>query len=200
MKGGGLPPFKKKPEKSLSTKDAQQLKTTVFQSSPANLPKSWTQGFILSPSENTPYGLKQIEGGPCGIIAAVQCYYLKHLLLFNNVSDQSNSTVREMALVGAIADLLWKVKSSDKVTLTFPPKGAFKIDVNNLRVTFVDAHSFEAVFAGVWANREEFIGEKNFGVAALLYSVVLTKGSENIEGEVDIKTNPLIGNHGHCTQ
>jgi hypothetical protein len=30
--------------------------------------------------------------------------------------------------------------------------------------------------------------------------VVLTKGIDLIEGEVDIKENPLIGNHGHCTQ
>jgi hypothetical protein len=35
---------------------------------------------LLSPHESTFYGLEQIEGGPCGIVAALQCYYLKHLL------------------------------------------------------------------------------------------------------------------------
>lgn len=105
-----------------------------------------------------------------------------------------------MALVGAIANILWKVKSSEKITLAFPPKGASKIDINNLRVLTFDANDFRTAFSGLWVSRDEFIGEKNFGVAALLYSVVLTKGSEKIEEEVDVKTSSLIGNHGHCTQ
>ena len=82
-----------------------------------------------------------------------------------------------MALVGALANLLWKVKSSEKITLAFPPKGANKIDINNLRVLTFDANDFNTAFAGLWVNRDEFIGEKNFGVAVLLYSVVLTKGT-----------------------
>ena len=89
-----MAPFKKKPEKTISSKDAEKLKTSVFQSGPSILPKSWTQGFILSPFESTPYGLKQIEGGPCGIIAAVQCYYLKHLLICAKDCNQNNETVR----------------------------------------------------------------------------------------------------------
>ena len=44
-----------------------------------------------------------------------------------------------MSLVGAIADLLWKVRSSEKITLTFAPKGANKIDINNLRAVTFDA-------------------------------------------------------------
>lgn len=92
------------------------------------------------------------------------------------------------------------MKTTDKITLTFPPKGATKIDINNLRVSQVDAQDFSTAFSGIWANREEFVGEKNYGVAALLYSAILTKGIDEIEGEIDIKSNPIIGNHGHCTQ
>ena len=66
----------------------------MFQSGPSHLPKSWSQGFILSPFEATPYGLKQIEGGPCGIIAAVQCYFLKHLLLCAKDVNVQDTTVR----------------------------------------------------------------------------------------------------------
>lgn len=28
----------------------------------------------------------------------------------------------------------------------------------------------------------------------------MTKGIDKIDNEVDMKDNPLIGNHGHCTQ
>lgn len=55
--------------------------------------------------------------------------------------------------MAAITDVLWKVKSSDKIILAFPPKGASKIDVNNLRINMIDANDFPTAFAGVWANR-----------------------------------------------
>lgn len=74
------------------------------------------------------------------------------------------------------------MKTTDKIILTFPPKGATKIDINNLRVSQVDAQDFSTAFSGIWANREEFVGEKNYGVAALLYSAILTKGIDEIEG------------------
>ena len=63
-----------------------------------------------------------------------------------------------MALVGAITNLLWKVKSSERITLAFPPKGANKIDINNLRIVTFDANNFNTAFSGVWASRDEFIG------------------------------------------
>ncbi len=52
----------------------------MFQKGSPYLPKAWHQGFVLSPFGDTFYGLKQIEGGPCGIIAALQCFFLKHLM------------------------------------------------------------------------------------------------------------------------
>lgn len=81
----------------------------------------------------------------------------------------------------ALTNLLWKIKSTDKLFLAFPPKGSSKIDINNLKIAIIDAPDFKTAFSGVWAFREEFIGEKNFGVASLLYSAVLTKGIEKIE-------------------
>ena len=50
------------------------------------------------------------------------------------------------------------------------------------------------------ANKEEFLGVGNFGVAALMISAVLTRTPEKILTEIDTKQSPLIGNHGHCTQ
>ena len=199
VKGGGIPAPKKKTEKGLPSKEAEKLKQLVFQSNNPILPKSWHQGFILSPFESTPYGLKQIEGGPCGIIAAVQCYFLKHLLCCSG-EDPANPTAREVSLVAAIANLLWKVRSSDRIVMVFPPRGAIKVDVGSLRMVPMEVMSFEAVFGAVWAWRDEYIGQSNHGVAALMFSSVLTRGFDAIESEMDHKENPLIGNHGHCTQ
>ena len=54
--------------------------------------------------------------------------------------------------------MLWKVRSSDKITLAFATRGANKIDINNLRVLVIDANEFSTAFAGVWACKDEFIG------------------------------------------
>ena len=55
-----MPGSKKFPEKSLTDQQAQLLKKAVFQGGLSVLPKSWSQGFILSPHPQTPYGLQQI--------------------------------------------------------------------------------------------------------------------------------------------
>lgn len=44
----------------------------------------------------------------------------------------------------------------------------------------LDANDFMSAFAGIWSVRDEYIGNSNHGVAALLYSVVLTKGIDLI--------------------
>ena len=56
-------------------------------------------------------------------------------------------------MVAAITDILYKVKSDDKITLAFLPKGATKSDVNNLRINVIDANNVETAFSGVWMNR-----------------------------------------------
>jgi len=62
--------------------------------------------------------------------------------------------MREVCLVAAFTDMLWKVKSSDKIILTFPTKGTTKIDINNLKMIIIDANDFETAFSGIWSYRE----------------------------------------------
>jgi hypothetical protein len=44
-----VPTQKKRQEKIIASKEAEKLKKIIFQSAPPVFPKSWTQGFILSP-------------------------------------------------------------------------------------------------------------------------------------------------------
>lgn len=59
-----------------------------------------------------------------------------------------------MCLAAAITDMLWKVKSADKFLLAFPPKGASKVEISNLRTTVIDATDFASAFAGIWSIRD----------------------------------------------
>ncbi len=52
-----------------------------------------------------------------------------------------------------MTDILYKLKSDDKITLAFLPKGSTKSDVNNLRINVIEANTFETAFSGVWLNR-----------------------------------------------
>jgi hypothetical protein len=80
------------------------------------LPNSWGQGWLLSEHEGTPFGLLQVEGGPCGLIAAVQCYYLKHLY-FNGSGKATSRAEKEKALMAAIAELLVRASSNNEVAI-----------------------------------------------------------------------------------
>jgi hypothetical protein len=43
-----------------------------------NFHTSWCQGFFFD--QNVTYGIYQEKGGPCGILATVQAFFIKHLL------------------------------------------------------------------------------------------------------------------------
>lgn len=47
--------------------------------------------------------------------------------------------------------------------------------------------------------KEEYLGEFNNGVATFLYSVILTRGVELIQSEMDMEDFSLIAHHGHCS-
>jgi hypothetical protein len=86
--------------------------------------------------------------------------------------------LRENCLVAAIADMLLKVKSSDKLYLLLPHSSfsGHKIEIASLRVLTITATSFATAFEALYQHRSSFIGENNHGVAILMYSIIMTKG------------------------
>lgn len=68
----------------LSSEEAQQLFSMVFgnEVSKGILAQWSNQGIRFSPDEETSMGLVQHEGGPCGVLAAIQAFVLKYLLFF----------------------------------------------------------------------------------------------------------------------
>ncbi|XVE95686.1 hypothetical protein REPUB_Repub02eG0120000 [Reevesia pubescens] len=68
----------------LSEEEAFQLFTMVFGSGVSkDILAQWSnQGIRFSPDPETSMGLVQHEGGPCGVLATIQAFVLKHLLFF----------------------------------------------------------------------------------------------------------------------
>lgn len=76
------PPRRENLAKELSFDEANQLFSMVFGSSVSKeILAQWTnQGIRFSPDPETSMGLVQHEGGPCGVLAALQGFVLKYLL------------------------------------------------------------------------------------------------------------------------
>ncbi|TYI28723.1 hypothetical protein ES332_A05G264200v1 [Gossypium tomentosum] len=68
----------------LSDKEAHQLFAMVFGTGVSkDILAQWSnQGIRFSPDPETSMGLVQHEGGPCGVLATIQAFVLKHLLFF----------------------------------------------------------------------------------------------------------------------
>lgn len=81
---------------SLSTQESEQLYKMVFGNVVSkDILSQWcNQGFRFSSEPDTSMGLVQREGGPCGVLAAVQAVVLKHLLF---VPDEGGDLSLNMA-------------------------------------------------------------------------------------------------------
>ncbi|XP_049388784.1 uncharacterized protein LOC125853155 isoform X2 [Solanum stenotomum] len=70
----------------LSLAEANELFSMIFGCEVTrDILGQWTnQGIRFSPDPDTSMGLVQHEGGPCGVLAAIQVFVLKHLLFFSD--------------------------------------------------------------------------------------------------------------------
>ncbi|XP_010461413.1 PREDICTED: ubiquitin carboxyl-terminal hydrolase FAM188A-like [Camelina sativa] len=70
--------------KELSVEESDQLFSMVFGNEVSkSVLAQWTnQGIRFSPDPETTIGLVQHEGGPCGVLAALQAFVLKYLIYF----------------------------------------------------------------------------------------------------------------------
>ncbi|XP_045390022.1 ubiquitin carboxyl-terminal hydrolase MINDY-3 isoform X5 [Lemur catta] len=132
----------------------------------------WTQGFVFSESEGS--ALEQFEGGPCAVIAPVQAFLLKKLLF-----SSEKSSWRDCPAALAVEELGFERFHA------LIQKRSFR-SLSELKDAVLDQYA-------MWGNK--------FGVLLFLYSVLLTKGIENIKNEIEDASEPLIDPvYGHGSQ
>ncbi|XP_055684350.1 ubiquitin carboxyl-terminal hydrolase MINDY-3 homolog [Lutzomyia longipalpis] len=239
---------------SLSTKDRQELRnirTLLWGSNDIGIFERWSQGFEFSDQE--PSALVQCQGGPCAVIAPVQAFLLKILLMdtpgysFYDLTADKCRTV----LIQAICNILMKCKetkyrivtlrTSEEVAPQTPPSdvvdaarlndadpvaspsspppvvvgeqqqqteegtessqqpGTWDPDQFHERLTIVDMETIDEVEKFYLENMNLLMG--HYGVLLLLYSVLATKGIENVVQELNDTSEPLIhGTYGYGSQ
>ena len=170
-----------------------------------NLPKSWQQGFFFTENPNLFFGLMQKEGGPCGVLACVQAYLIKHLLFLSGKINKNDKNlmnlVRNNCLLLSLSEILFKCtqKHYRKVNLLITESNSLTLESCGI-VSYEPKDVNELYSILLQNHKEDFIGQFNNGVALFLYSVILTKGVENFRAEMDLTDINIIGLHSTCTQ
>lgn len=172
-----------------------------------NLPKSWQQGFYFSDNPSLFFGLFQKEGGPCGVLACVQAYLIKHLIfLSKNLSKSDRNTlnlIRSNCLLLSLSEILFKCapKSfSNSKQIKLVQSETNSLSLENCSYMSYEIKDVNELYSILQNHKDDFIGQFNNGVAFFLYSIILTKGIDKFREEMDIKENNIIGLHSTCTQ
>eukprot|EP00933_Yihiella_yeosuensis_P063741 TRINITY_DN66981_c0_g1_i1.p1 TRINITY_DN66981_c0_g1~~TRINITY_DN66981_c0_g1_i1.p1 ORF type:complete len:382 (-),score=50.35 TRINITY_DN66981_c0_g1_i1:85-1230(-) len=200
--GGHPPPHLGEP---LSSADAETLMNVVGQ---PELPDSWKQGFFFAGYQ--PYGLQQVAGGPCGVIAVVQAYLMRSLLERCPSATavlEVDDNLRQEALMDAIAEVLFRNAGDNKKAIFLVPSSSSAVPLNlaSLRclqpATFTSYEQFR-YHLGQRPYRDLLFNPSGCGIPLLLYSLAWTRGLRQIKEQDadDPKTLALIGAHGYCTQ
>uniref|UniRef100_A0A671LSU2 Ubiquitin carboxyl-terminal hydrolase MINDY n=1 Tax=Sinocyclocheilus anshuiensis TaxID=1608454 RepID=A0A671LSU2_9TELE len=187
---------------------------------PASLFRRWSQGFVYSEAERS--ALEQFEGGPCAVIAPVQVFALFFLFIEEEQRTVLCSTLSEILESACLNKTqafhlatLPRAKTTDSsdITDSHPePESSQTTDSPSKKISNrhsqcctdteqgqrtlrTDAELREVVLSlyDTWKNK--------FGVLLFLYSVILTKGIENIKNEIEDTSEPLIDPvYGHGSQ
>jgi len=201
----------------------EQLNRLLFGDNPVpqDVERWHTQGFNFSSNPEIPYGLVQLYGGPCGILAPVQAFVVKELLFGESPSGVSinsssgsigacpalssvNDEKRTRALVTALKLISFRAasRSDDSKCSESSSRGPIAVvsgtDISNLLLhSFSDAEGAAKFYAS-----DEGLNciRSQIGVLCFVYSVILTRGVEAVKEEMDDAESPLVGRFGHCSQ
>ena len=90
---------------SLTAQETSGIKKLLFRNGTPSFHPSWAQGFYFD--QKMPYAIFQDKGGPCGILATVQAFFLKHLLYVQKQTlTNINMMTRNNIIASAITDIL----------------------------------------------------------------------------------------------
>nr|CAB3263841.1 protein FAM188A [Phallusia mammillata] len=190
--------------------------------------KRWSQGFEWSVDERC--ALIQQFGGPCAVIAPVQGYFLQKLLFddgggeclpqnnaeadLENISESERDKFFAMALVSMLTMMnksSWTLcvsNSADNCKSSITEGGSSQISSCLTDSPIHDFHSSlrlrkcsceTELHSFLLNDLSSFMSP--FGVLKFLYSVILSKGVDNVINEMDNPDVPLIDSiHGHGSQ
>nr|CAH7741071.1 unnamed protein product [Callosobruchus chinensis] len=181
--------------------------------------KRWSQGFYFSSNEKS--ALEQAEGGPCAILAPVEAFIIKNLLLeFKDFAfrDKVNEDIQNRSLVNALCEILGQCNTKKYYIVYLDSdlsEPVSKTDLNGDNTSAatplvidpcrfhneIKAHHFQCL-DGVNKYYTENIAKIKapYGVLLFLYSVIASKGLEQITLESDTQDPFIDETYGYGSQ
>ncbi|OQR89912.1 hypothetical protein THRCLA_09511 [Thraustotheca clavata] len=186
--------------KLINSSDAASIRKLLFSDPKMRLSAHWTdQGFSFAKDKNLKFGIIQLEGGPCGVMAVVQAYTLNYLTQDSNIDWQNPTTDQQnMALTRALTQIIWQAGSGKGCTVAL--QGQTKT-IESLLLSTLTSQAQARDF--IQTNLTQFMNEKGYGVVLLVVSVILSRGTLVVQGDMDAPTgvpSTLVGAHDYCTQ
>lgn len=168
--------------------------------SEADIPASWAcQGFTMRGSGL----LVQHEGGPCGVLAAVQGFVVRELGVAAGAGGAVLCADREKfgdALVGALSHIVWSARVGRLASVVSCKRTSLPaLAESDGALVSSECNSLDAVREAVRASAGSFVRPRGPGVAMLLYSVLLTRGVAMVARDADF-ASALIMPNGYCAQ
>ena len=165
-----------------------------------DLPPAWGSQGLTFREQGMRCGLTQHEGGPCGVLAAVQAFVLRELLLDENAPPLAELPPEAAgeALIGALAHIIWSARMgrlANVVVCKRPTLPSLRESAGEFICT--ECKSADDVAAAVRAGIGAFMRAP--GVAMLLYSLLLTRGIAMVQRDADFPAS-LIAPNGYCAQ
>jgi len=214
--GERAPPSK---GRGISVRQAAELKDIIFGNRKQKFNSAWMQGFFQSKAEGLGYGVVQTAGGPCGVLATVQAFLLRDLLVVERLGDSVASISPaqfKRSLVKGLSYILWQAGGghsavvavmSGKRTLSGDEEGnmislGYKPDGFTEHMTLYEGRSVAEIEDVVNSNIRYFMDETGPGIPMFLYSAVLSRGLERVRGDMEALEGScrLMGQHDYCSQ
>ena len=186
---------------NLSFEEARDVQALVLGRSGTFQP-SWQQGLYWTAEEELKFGLWQDQGGPCGVIAAVQAFVLQKLMYEmphargragdEGLLDPTNAQ-RDEALVLALAHMLWKAGQGRRAVICFR-QGNEAVGSRNFCGSLC-RYTFESLdeTTDFLRSRLHVVKDENGAFVVLfMISALLSRGIEEVRGDMDVATNTMI--------
>ncbi|XP_043985379.1 probable ubiquitin carboxyl-terminal hydrolase MINDY-4 isoform X2 [Gambusia affinis] len=202
------------PGRPMDHRNTMELKTILLGSSLSCFSTEWkNQGFTFSDTHDLGYGIVQRKGGPCGVLASIQAFFLKKLLFENTDGGDGilqrlrpSSSTRRHCLVLALAEVLWRAGEEKQAVVAINPGrshfttfGHYRSEELFEKMTCFSVDNIKDLEVILEQHIEQYeMGM--FGCVLLVISAVLSRSIEKVREDMDMHTTPLIGAHGYCTQ
>ncbi|KAJ3259079.1 hypothetical protein HK103_002966 [Boothiomyces macroporosus] len=181
--------------------EEKELSNILFPKSPKpGFSPEWKgKGFNFQTIPELQYGLIQSKGGPCGLLASCQAVIIKHLLIMKAVKNNHLKPTAQQsrrALIDALTEIIWRAGENRAILVlqnTENRTGDLTAGLGYMELNYKQS---------LWDNLDSHIKQdgRGNGLIQFLMSVILSRGTSKVKGDMDEMSECLMGKHSYCTQ